>query len=318
MPCSLSKNAVKRAINKARKAAKLASAKAAAERYVEEHNLSRQVVERASEKKAPGKAGRAKAFALHGLIQGHSHATHRAAGGVAVAGSVKPEHAAVVAALEALETAERLRSRPHLGERRAVVVDPHGTMEAAGDSSTSTGSTSTSTSTGTGTSTGTSTSTGSTSSTSNDGGGGEGDAPQQGVECCSLRGNGLFACSASSIRSFAAVVSLDLSRNFLSSFGPLGLQALVCLRHLNLDRNWLEELPDFSGNAALVSVRAQHNMLRGCVGALRVASLAGLRHFASLDVRFNKLCSSQQLLDEATEGLGGGCDRYAVKMTVTV
>ena len=149
VPCSLSKNAVKRAINKARKAAKLASAKAAAERYVEEHNLSRQVVERASEKKAPGKAGRAKAFALHGLIQGHSHATHRAAGGVAVAGSVKPEHAAVVAALEALETAERLRSRPHLGERRAVVVDPHGTMEAAGDSSTSTGSTSTSTSTST-------------------------------------------------------------------------------------------------------------------------------------------------------------------------
>ena len=180
-----------------------------------------------------------------------------------------------------------------------------GTMEAAGDSSTSTGSTSTSTSTGT--STGTSTSTGSTSSTSNDGGGGEGDAPQQGVECCSLRGNGLFACSASSIRSFAAVVSLDLSRNFLSSFGPLGLQALVCLRHLNLDRNWLEELPDFSGNAALVSVRAQHNMLRGGGGAARSEpgwAAGTLRPLTS---------GSTSLLVAATPGRGHGRARRRMR-----
>ena len=308
---ALSKNEIKKRVKAARKDAKFKAARATAEKYVADHELTRQILSTASEKPDAGKFGRAKAFALTGeMVSSHEH--HRAAGAAPV--HVQPEHVSLVEALEDLETVERLRGCPHLPARREVPVDVHGTMETIGSCNWPDKS---------------------SDITDED-------------SVVSLRSCNLHAFDLALVSlPLAQVMALDLSRNCLAAVP--GLEALLNLRHLNLDRNWLAALPpNLEKLKRLVSITAQHNMLKGARlshkpspsraedaatgdggaseapwshegDALQIASLTALAQapcssLCLVDLQFNKLCCHQHLLDALQRALGAF---VAVKLTVT-
>ena len=187
---------------------------------------------------------------------------------------VKPEHAALVEMLEDLEKHERVKGCPGLFHRRPVPVDVHGTMETALPPET-TGEAAIST---------------------------------------ALRNLNIHEFSVTLLGlSLGNIVSLDLSRNSISE-AP-GLEAMGRLAQLNLDRNWFESLPtNLHKLPHLVSLSAQHNMLKGNEASLQIDCLASCKPFSLLDLQFNKSCSSQNLLMSCRESLGS---KVTIKMTIT-
>ena len=278
-----------------------------------------------------GKAARAKA-ARRGQTVVTDLSSHRACGSGPIASDLDAtasgsDQAAVVKALERIETAARTRHRPRLPRRREVPMDNHGSMlvPAAAAASLSVSSTNGPKHEHIG------------MARKEDGHDSIGSC-----SCCDLSERGLrgelfLECITEFLDpptrvSLASIVHLNLSRNELWDLPPL--TALSGLRHLDLSRNWFAALPpsivDLGGTLRTLDV--SHNMLRSSQAALLIAgsdassatsggrdthnicALQSLTHLQVLDLRFNQKCGHQKLLDKLRHILPPVTD---VRMTIS-
>jgi len=314
-----------------------------------------------------GKAARARAAKL-GLEVVTDHRHHRACGagpatatcstgtaGTAGTTNGSPttgqpasdKHAAIVAALERLEAAARVRRRPHLVRRREVPVDNHGSMVAAADAADkvkdaagagpvhSSSATCNANCNEEGQPTGKTWAEGSSSGVVCDMSerGLRGQLPAERIaEFLPVSvGPALSAMSPQ----LSSVVQLNLSRNELWDLPP-DLTALSSLRALDLSRNWFSALPPSLVDLAdsLEALDVSHNMLRTSRTALLLTTagddggggdggadgpasakcaLQTLTKLKVLDLRFNQKCGHQRLRDRLRRLLPS----VEVRMTVS-
>ena len=275
-----------------------------------------------------GKAARAKA-ARRGQTVVTDLSSHRACGSGPIASDLDAtasgsDQAAVVKALERIETAARTRHRPHLTQRREVPMDNHGSMIVPAAASSSVSSTN-----------------GPKPEHLRMARKADGHASIGSCSCCDLSERGLRGelfleritefLDPPAHASLASIVQLNLSRNELWDLPPL--TALSGLRHLDLSRNWFAALPwsivDLGGTLRTLDV--SHNMLRSSQAALLIAgsdasssisrdtgtiicALQSLAHLQVLDLRFNQKCGHQKLLDKLRRILPPATD---VRMTIS-
>ena len=120
-----------------------------------------------------------------------------------------------------------------------------------------------------------------------------------------LRGQGLKSIEAEMLLPLTSMVSLDLSHNELTDVPDL--RALgATLTALDLSRNWFKEIPtqQILQLTRLVRLNASRNFLRPSTVRPALALLKQLGTLGHVDLRFNRKCDRQDLLDEARAALG--------------
>jgi len=181
-----------------------------------------------------------------------STADHRAAGGAPLAEHDDP----VTAAIEAVETRQRVKFRPHLVDRAEILTDNHGSMiEPPSEHGASV-------------------------------------PPTITPLALSLSESSLRFLVLPPLLS-PALTSLDLSRNELWTLPSL--KDLPALTHLDISRNWFKDLPDTLAELpSLTTLLASHNMLQP--GKSLQLPILSFLNLTTLDLRFNQLCGHASLV----------------------
>lgn len=117
----------------------------------------------------------------------------------------------------------------------------------------------------------------------------------------SLRGLNLRELPLNAFSGFEMVTSLDLSNNELVLIP--GIEALVALKTLDLSRNWFRALPhNLVQLQQLETLDLSRNFMRPNSEAMYFDGLKQLSNLKMIDLRYNRKCDRQSLVDRfATE-----------------
>ena len=127
-----------------------------------------------------------------------------------------------------------------------------------------------------------------------------------------LHHRGLRSLAPCTFAPLASLTRLDLSHNELSELS--GLASLAQLAHLDLSRNWFKRLPpELVHLKGLEELNASRNFLRPNPTSLALPSLQQLERLRHLDLRFNRKCDRQGVVDMVTAAL----PEVALKVTIS-